>query len=221
MQNQIIKNKAPNFAGLVEYGFKKTKNGYEFSKNIMKDEFKLTVNMSFDGVLSTQLSEISTKEIYTLHLLEGAKGSFVGKVREEYNAVINDILGKCFVTDVFKSRQAKQILEYVKDKYESEPEYLWEKFPDNAVCRRSDNKKWYLAILTVKKSKLGFDTEEMVEVIDLRAKSDELPEMIKKDNIFAGYHMNKKHWISVILDNSMKTTDIYELIDHSYELAKK
>ena len=221
MQNQIIKNKAPNFAELAEYGFKKTKNGYEFSKNIMKDEFKLTVNISFEGVLSTQLSEISTKEIYTLHLLEGAKGSFVGKVREEYNAVINDILEKCFVTDVFKSRQARQILEYVKDKYDSEPEYLWEKFPDNAVCRRSDNKKWYLAILTVKKSKLGFDTEEMVEVIDLRAKSDELPEMIKKDNIFAGYHMNKKHWISVILDNSMKTTNIFELIDHSYELAKK
>ena len=219
MQNQTIKNKAPNFAELAKYGFKKTKNGYEFSKNIMKDEFKLTVNVNFDGILSTELSEIATKEIYTLHLLEGAKGSFVGKVREEYNAVIDDIVQKCFDTDIFKSEQTKQILKYVKDKYESEPEYLWEKFPDNAVCRRSDNKKWYLAILTVKKSRLGFDTEEEVEVVDLRADADKLPEMIKQKNIYAGYHMNKKHWISVILDNSMKTKDIFELIDHSYVLA--
>ena len=219
MQNQTIKNKAPNFAELAEYGFKKTKNGYEFSKNIMKDEFKLTVNVNFDGILSTELSEIATKEIYTLHLLEGAKGSFVGKVREEYNAVIDDIVQKCFDTDIFKSEQTKQILKYVKDKYESEPEYLWEKFPDNAVCRHSDNKKWYLAILTVKKSRLGFDTEEEVEVVDLRADADKLPEMIKQKNIYAGYHMNKKHWISVILDNSMKTKDIFELIDHSYVLA--
>ena len=38
--------------------------------------------------------------------------------------------------------------------YCDELEFLWQKFPDNAVWRRKDNKKWYGALLTVSKEKL-------------------------------------------------------------------
>ena len=34
-----------------------------------------------------------------------------------------------------------------------------------------------------------------------------------------GYHMNKKHWNTVELDNFTKPKFIYEWIDHSYELV--
>ena len=81
--------------------------------------------------------------------------------------------------------------------------------------------KWYLAILTVGKNRLGFDSDESVEVIDLRADKDALPELIKQDNIFPGYHMNKKHWISILLDGSADINEIYRYIDESYILAKK
>ena len=33
------------------------------------------------------------------------------------------------------------------------------------------------------------------------------------------YHMNKTRWITVILDGSVSTREIYRLIDTSYELA--
>jgi predicted DNA-binding protein (MmcQ/YjbR family) len=39
--------------------------------------------------------------------------------------------------------------------------------------------------------------------------------------ITPGYHMNKKHWNTLMLDGSVPTLLIRELIDHSYELVAK
>ncbi len=41
------------------------------------------------------------------------------------------------------------------------------------------------------------------------------------DAIIPGYHMNKKHWNSVICNNTLGKKLILELIDHSYELVAK
>ena len=37
--------------------------------------------------------------------------------------------------------------------------------------------------------------------------------------IVPGYHMNKKHWNTVMIDGSIPAAKIIELIDHSYELV--
>ncbi|MFY0686156.1 MAG: MmcQ/YjbR family DNA-binding protein [Cyclobacteriaceae bacterium] len=39
------------------------------------------------------------------------------------------------------------------------------------------------------------------------------------DGIKPGYHMSKKHWNTVMADESVPDQLIYELIDHSYELV--
>ena len=40
------------------------------------------------------------------------------------------------------------------------------------------------------------------------------------DSIIPGYHMNKKHWNTIINDNSIPDELIRELIDHSYHLVR-
>jgi predicted DNA-binding protein (MmcQ/YjbR family) len=37
--------------------------------------------------------------------------------------------------------------------------------------------------------------------------------------IIPGYHMNKKHWNTVVLDGSLPKKLILEMIDHSYDLV--
>ena len=78
-----------------------------------------------------------------------------------------------------------------------------------------------MAILTVRKDRLGFDCTENVEVADIRANPDEVQELIKRNDIFPGYHMNKKHWVTVLLDGSVDLKKIYKMLDISYNLAKK
>ena len=37
--------------------------------------------------------------------------------------------------------------------------------------------------------------------------------------ILPGYHMNKKHWNTIVLDGSLTEDLVHEMIDHSYELV--
>ncbi len=37
--------------------------------------------------------------------------------------------------------------------------------------------------------------------------------------VLPGYHMNKKHWNTIVVDGSVSTKQLKEWIDHSYELV--
>lgn len=41
------------------------------------------------------------------------------------------------------------------------------------------------------------------------------------DVILPGYHMNKKHWNTIVIDGRLSASIIREMIDHSYELVVK
>ena len=40
-------------------------------------------------------------------------------------------------------------------------------------------------------------------------------------SVIPGYHMNKKHWNTVLCDGTVPDREVFEWIDHSYELVKK
>ena len=40
-------------------------------------------------------------------------------------------------------------------------------------------------------------------------------------SVIPGYHMNKKHWNTILLDGSVPDKEVFRWIDHSYELVKK
>ena len=109
------------------------------------------------------------------------------------------------------------LLDYIKEKYSDEPEYLWEKFPDNAVFRNKNNQKWYAAILTVQRGKVGLEGDGKCEVIDLKGPLEKLAALIDNKNFLPGYHMNKKHWYTIRLDGSVNLDEIFKHIDSSYD----
>ena len=218
MKQIEINNKKVIFSKLLDFGFKKIKQEYVYQTEIMQGSFCLTVTINELGEIETVLKEPDTDEIYTLHLIDGVKGSFVGRIRCEYESVLDTILKECYEPCVFKSKQSYEIINYVRNKYGDELEYLWEKFPDNAISRRRDNKKWYLIIMTIKKNKLGFENDDKVEVINFRTNDESI---FEEPNIYPGYHMNKKRWFTVILDDKTDTKTIFEYLDKSYILAKK
>ena len=217
--DSIFKDKKYNKNKLLNFGFKYQSGCYSYSTGILDNQFELTVTINKTGKIKTKLIDNLSKDLYTLHLMEGASGTFVGQVREEYEKILNSILENCFDMDVFKSPVTLKIIDYCVEKYSTNPEYLWEKFPNNAIFRRKDNKKWYAAILTVRKDKLGFIESDEIEVIDLRCNNIE--NTVDNKNFFPGYHMNKKHWITIILDGTVTLDIIENMVDKSFELAQK
>ena len=215
----FINNKKINRSKLLHFGFKEENGSFIYSESILNNQFKFFILIDNKDKINTTLIETATKEIYTLHLVEDVCGSFVGKIKEEYDAILAKISEQCFESDIFKTRQANDLIEYIREKYNDELEFLWQKFSGNAIVRRKDNLKWYAAFLTVSKQKFGFEDSSSVEIIDLR--TENIDQIVDNKTIFPGYHMNKKHWITIILDGSVSLDFIKNKIDLSYELANK
>lgn len=221
MNQTIFKNKKFNHKKLIEFGFVDDGEKYFYSKYILKNQFNLLITIFKSGKIDTQLIETDTKEPYTLHLIEGVKGAFVGQVKEEYDKILDSVCKNCFENNVFKSEYALKIIEYINKKYNDELEYLWEKLPSAAICRRKDNKKWYIIFMIIPKNKLGLKDNSPAEIINFKAQPDEVAALIDNKKYFHAYHMNKKYWLSVILDESLDLEEIFARIDNSYKLALK
>ena len=214
----VFKNKSANADKLLAYGFESADGKYVYRMEIVDGQLRLTVTVA-NGELTTEVYDVGSDDVYTLHLVDTAVGAFVGRVRAEVAAVLNDIEQKCYDLDVFREDYTKKILQHALETYGDEPEYLWEDTPDCAIIRRKDNRKWYVLLMTVLPKRLGISGNEPIEIVDLRFDADELPNKIDNARYFAGYHMNKKHWITILLDGSVPLDEILRYVDESYKLA--
>lgn len=41
----------------------------------------------------------------------------------------------------------------------------------------------------------------------------------KYESVMPGYHLNKKHWITIVLSGQLSVTEVRDLIRHSYQLV--
>ena len=219
MANEIFQYKSPDFDKLTAYGFAKSNGEYVFQTEIFENQFALTVRISGRGEVKTELLDKLTEEPYTLHLVESAVGEFVGRVREEYTRVLQDIADRFFEKDVFQSEIAHALILHVREKYGDELEFLWARLPDAAILRRKDNEKWYAVIMTVERKKLGLKGEGKVEIIDVRADPLEAEMMVDNVCIFKGWHMNKKHWVTLPLDGTVPLHEVLEYLEESWFIA--
>lgn len=219
MNKELFLRKKYNEEKLISFGFEKEKKGYRYRRKVLNGEFELSIFIAKNKWPDTVLTEITTGEEYVLHKTN-ASGTFVGEVRKAITEVLQMIADRCYEDAVFKYPQTIEIIKSVREKYGDEMEYLWEKFPDNAIVRRKDNQKWYAVILTVSRRKLNLDSDEIVEIIDLRGDPEKLPNLVDGKLYFPGWHMNKKHWYTIISDGSVPLEEICHRIDESYALAK-
>lgn len=216
----IFKNKVVNIEKLINFGFCRNCENYIYKTNILDDQMSICIIVNANQV-SADVIDNESNEIYTLHLIEGNGGAFVGRVLIEYKRILTEVANNCFSKEVFKSEMAKTIIKYIHNRYNDELQYLWEKFPNNAICRRQDNKKWYALFVRLPKSKLGETSEEEVDIINLRIDESDLVKLANNKNYYSAYHMNKKHWITICLDGSVKVDEIYQRIENSYIIAGK
>ena len=113
--------------------------------------------------------------------------------------------------------KTEEIFKYVQKQYGTVPEYLWSTSPDSAVLRHK-NGKWYAVIMTVEKSKLGLEGKESVDSMDVKCDPDMTNLIIQTHGFLPGYHMNKQHWITILLDGSVSKAKILDFLDMSYYL---
>lgn len=113
------------------------------------------------------------------------------------------------------------VLGYIKEEYGAEPEYLWQN-DTTAAIRHSDTKKWFGAyIKALPRVKLGMEKDGSCDILLLKCDPIYRYSVVDNEGIFPGWHMNKEHWISVLLDGTVPLEEITPLINMSFVLTSK
>ena len=69
------------------------------------------------------------------------------------------------------------------------------------------------------KLKLGGAAE--IEILNVRVEPEELDGIFDGEKYFRGWHMNKKSWLTVRLDDTLTDEEIFSRLEKSYRLAAK
>lgn len=215
---EIFKSYQFNKEKAHAYGFVENGEVWNYSRQILDGDFVMNVSITTDNV-SFQVFDKETGDLYPQVHMESMRGSFVGSVRQACLEILYQIRKACFDVQDFICPQTKRIMAQVQKKYGNQLEYLWEKSPDTAVLRHEDSKKWYAVLMRIPWAKLDKGREGLVEVVNL--KHDQVTDLLSQKGIYPAFHMNKRYWISLALDDSLSDDDVLDLLEISWNLTLK
>ena len=217
MENEVTRRARCNFHKLIAYGFEKQVGQYIYH-TIMMDVFNVEIHVDEEGNLSGKLYDMESGEEYVNHRIKQQTGEFVSKMREAYFEILYDIVTNCYDAQPFIGNQSNRIAVYLKETYGTTPEFLWKKYPGHGVFRNTQNQKWYGIILNIHASKIMNEDKE-IEILDVKIKPEQLEELLNKPGYYPAYHMNKKNWITLVLDETLSDEEIKQHLHESFHLS--
>ena len=113
----------------------------------------------------------------------------------------------------------QEFLEYCLNTYDTSPDYPFEGDFETAVFRHSGSRKWYAIVMRVSRRKFGFDSNEVIDVVNLKLPTEMFGSFGAADGVYPAYHMNKFHWISVLLPDAPDHV-VKFLVNASFEVTK-
>ena len=201
---------------LLQYGFKEEAEKLIYRKEILDSSFFIEI-VFVNSQLLIEVYDIEFDEIYSLFSVDSAVGETVQNIREHVEKLLSSILGLAEESGKISS----EIIDYCNNKYGGNHVNPFKKHPDILAFVNEKN-KWYALMSNVEYNKLNKTSNIItkVKILNVKYPTDNISDIIDNQNIFPAYHMNKKHWISIVLDKNIKLETIKELIDISYSLVK-
>ena len=113
----------------------------------------------------------------------------------------------------------QSFLEYCLNTYGTSPDYPFDEDFETAVLRHADNRKGYAIVMRVSRRKFGFDSDEVIDIVNLKLPTEMFGSFGASDGVYPAYRMNKLHWISVLLSDA--PDDVVQfLVNVSFEATK-
>ncbi len=113
-----------------------------------------------------------------------------------------------------------QLFTEMEQRFSVTPDYPWLKYPSYATFRHTHHAKWFCLFMEIPADKLGLNLNDNppVEVINVKARPEEIGNLRTIKGIYPAYHMNKEHWLSINL-NECDENMIWQLIEESFKLT--
>lgn len=218
IEKEIFKKARVKEEALLPYGFRKEGEDYLYEKEFMDGSFRADIMVKKDGSLSGKVIDLAFDDEYRNFRIENQAGAFVNQVREEYSSILLNIRDHCYSTVFFTSDQANRVSELIKRDFGNELEFPFVDDPIG-VFRHPATEKWYGVIMDTHKDRIIKGAEGDIEIINLKLDPEEIQELLKRDHFYPAYHMNKKYWITLPLDDSLDDEAILPYVHKSREIV--
>lgn len=96
----------------------------------------------------------------------------------------------------------QDFLSYCFEVFGTSPDYPFDEDFETAVLRHPDNRKWYAIVMRVSRRKFALGRDEVIDVVNLKLPTEMFGSFDASDGVYPAYHMNKHHWISVLLPDA-------------------
>ena len=113
----------------------------------------------------------------------------------------------------------QEFLDMCLDVYGTGADHPFDEDFETAVLRHEKSRKWYAIVMKVSRRKFGLPSDEEVDVVNLKLPTEMFGSFGTSEGVFPAYHMNKLHWVSVLLPDASDEI-ISFLTGVSYEATK-
>lgn len=194
---------------LLQFGFEKKENSYLYRRDLDQGLYVL-FSIHQDSFL-IRVMDKELEEEYILFEVQRENNS----VKEKVFCILDTILTSCFS----KSKVKDEVIEYILKTYQPLMERPWEDAQEHITFKERNSKKWFALMMHITLKQLGFPSTAPCDAINLKLNPSKIVQLIDGKHYFEAYHMNKKYWMTVLLDEQTNMDELKQLIAESYQLV--
>ncbi|MBQ8089738.1 MAG: MmcQ/YjbR family DNA-binding protein [Pyramidobacter sp.] len=222
LESELFARNSPDFSRFPAAGFvrDKKKKCWRAQLSFKNGEFRAELTVTDAGEVSGRVFDADTGDEYLAVHIPSQSGAFVAGVRESYAAALRALAQKCYFANDFKGDQANRIAALIKTEFRVSPEFPWGD-GEGGVFRDERTRKWFALIMEIPRERLVAGVDGDVEVMNVKAAPQDVPTLWNERGIFRCYHMNKQHWVTLTLDDTLSDARIIELVRDSRAFAAR
>lgn len=206
---------------LADFGFKQVGKKYIFSTFIMEDTFRVELQVDSVGHLFSRVLDTDLEEEYLPIWVKSASNPYSKKVKAAYQQVINAFLEACCEHLPFSSNQMNRMNQKIIEKYGDSFDQPFDKDDTYRSFRVAG--KWYALVYELDASKLvGLPKAKngrILQVANVKVDAQKLDSLLALDGVYPAYHMSKKSWVTLLLDDTLSDSMVWDFFDNSRALV--
>ena len=211
VQKQFI----PSLA--LKFGFKKTgPETFEINLPLKTPDFEVQIIIDHNEIKLKVFELPDRLEYLPFNLNEDEGGSFVNQIRSDVDEVVYQVIESCYQLKDYRER----VFDFVRAELNTKLETPWDKHPEFYVMKTANRQKWYGLMMRIPYQLLDPQQSGIVDVLNLKAPPLKIVDLIDYQTFYPAYHMNKKHWVSVVVDEKINLKQLQALIRQSYQLVE-
>lgn len=212
----------PDISKLRGAGFEEKDEYFIKTAVFMNGEFLAELRVYKDGRVGGRVIDLATEDEYLPVGSSARISPYVSLAREKYIEALRELAKPAFVFQPFVSDQANRLARYLYETFGEEPDFPFQAKNDDdltGVFRNPKNRRWYGLVMHIPRSKLTKlhrDDGDFVDVLNIKHDDKAIPDIISgTPGIYPAWHMQKKHWISVVLDDTLPDPAVIDLVCQS------